>query len=275
MTAYAASGARIAAPNIIRTCDGVNLFYRDWGEGKPVVFVAGWSLPSDQWNYQMLALLEQGARVIAFDRRGHGRSSDPGRGYTLDTLADDLSAVLEALDLHEVTLVSHSMGCNEVVRYLSRHGSGRVQAAALLGTMTPDFRGAGELMEHFRREQLSRDFPLWIAENIDPFVPGVTAGMKDWLRGLALQTSAQALHECNRAIQHADMREEMRRIDIPMLLIAGTQDASAPFELTAQPSAQLLPNARLRVYEGAAHCMFLTHMQRVNGDLIEFIKGTE
>lgn len=136
MTAYAASGARIVAPNIIRTCDGVNLFYRDWGEGKPVLFVAGWSLPSDQWNYQMLALLEQGARVIAFDRRGHGRSSDPGRGYTLDTLADDLSAVLEALDLHEVTLVSHSMGCNEVVRYLSRHGSGRIQAAALLGTMT-------------------------------------------------------------------------------------------------------------------------------------------
>lgn len=275
MTAYAASGARIVAPNIIRTCDGVNLFYRDWGEGKPVVFVAGWSLPSDQWNYQMLALLEQGMRVIAFDRRGHGRSSDPGRGYTLDTLADDLSAVLEALDLHEVTLVAHSMGCNEVVRYLSRHGSGRVEAAALLGTMTPDFRAAGELMEHFRREQLSRDFPLWIAENIDPFVPGVTPGMKDWLRGLALQTSAQALYECNRAIQHADMRGEMRRIDIPVLLIAGTQDASAPFELTAQPSAQLLPNARLRVYEGAAHGMFLTHTQCVNGDLIEFIKGRE
>jgi pimeloyl-ACP methyl ester carboxylesterase len=275
MTAYAASGARIVEPNIIRTCDGVNLFYRDWGEGQPVVFVAGWSLPSDQWNYQMLALLEQGSRVIAFDRRGHGRSSDPGRGYTLDTLADDLAAVLEALDLHEVTLVAHSMGCNEVVRYLSRHGSGRVDAAALLGTMTPDFRAAGELMEHFRREQLSRDFPLWIAENIDPFVPGVTPGMKDWLRGLALQTSAQALYECNRAIQHADMREEMRRIDIPVLLIAGTQDASAPFELTARPSAQLLPHARLRVYEGAAHGMFLTHMQRVNGDLIEFIKGRE
>ena len=275
MTAYAASGARIAEPNIIRTCDGVNLFYRDWGEGKPVVFVAGWSLPSDQWNYQMLALLEQGLRVIAFDRRGHGRSSDPGRGYTLDTLADDLSAVLEALDLHEVTLVAHSMGCNEVVRYLSRHGSGRVEAAVLLGTMTPDFRAAGDLMEHFRREQLSRDFPLWIAENIDPFVPGATPGMKGWLRGLALQTSAQALYECNRVIQHADMRDEMRGIDIPVLLIAGTQDASAPFELTAQPSAQLLPNARLRVYEGAAHGMFLTHMQRVNGDLIEFIKGRE
>lgn len=99
--------------------------------------------------------------------------------------------------------------------------------------------------------------------------------MKDWLRGLALQTSAQALYECNRVIQHADMRDEMRGIDIPVLLIAGTQDASAPFELTAQPSAQLLPNARLRVYEGAAHGMFLTHMQRVNGDLIEFIKGRE
>lgn len=273
MTAYKASGAHIVEPNFIRTADGVNLFYRDWGDGKPVVFVGGWSLPSDQWNYQMLALLEQGLRVIAFDRRGHGRSSDPGRGYQLDTLADDLAAVLEALDLHEVTLVAHSMGCNEVVRYLTRHGDGRIEAAALLGTMTPDFRAAGDMFEHFRREQLSKDFPLWIDENIDPFVPGVTQGLKDWLRGLALQTSAQALYECNRVVEHADMRDEMRRIGIPTLLIAGTQDVSAPFELTAKPSLDLLPNARLRVYEGAAHGMFLTHMQRVNGDLIEFILG--
>ena len=114
---------RAGEPGFIRTADGVNLFYRDWGQGEPVVFVAGWSLPSDSWNYQMLALSEQGLRCVAFDRRGHGRSSDPGRGYDFDTLADDLAAVLDVLDLRGVTLVGHSMASGEIVRYLTRHGA--------------------------------------------------------------------------------------------------------------------------------------------------------
>lgn len=272
-----------SAPGFIRTSDGVDLFYRDWGKGKPVVFVAGWSLPSESWQYQMLPLVEQGYRTIAFDRRGHGRSSDPGRGYDFDTLADDLAAVLDALDLAGVTLVAHSMGCNEVVRYLSRHGSKRIERVALLGTMTPCLAKRPDnpdgidpaIFAMVRREQLMVDFPQWVEDNLPPFVaPDTPAPMRDWLRGLALQGSLHALCECNRALAEADFREELRGIALPVLLIGATLDASAPFDLTAVPTAQLLPQASFKVYEGAPHGMFITHRERVNRDLLEFIGAT-
>ena len=273
---------RIAAPGFIRTADGVDLFYRDWDQpgGEPVLFVGGWSLPSDAWNYQMLALHGQGKRVIAFDRRGHGRSSDPGRGYDFDTLAGDIAAVIEALDLHGVTLVGHSMGCNEIVRYLSRHGSARVRRAALLGTMTPKVKQGPDnpdgvdpaLFDYFRNEQLGKDFPQWLDDNSAPFLtPETSPAMTNWLRQMALATSALALRECNRAVTEADFRAELPGITVPVLLIAGDMDVSAPLELTARRTAALLPNARLKVYAGAPHGMFVTHMGRVNGDLIEFI----
>jgi len=272
--------AAISAPGFIRTDDGVDLFYRDWGDGAPVLFVAGWSLPSDMWQYQMLALSQRGLRCIAFDRRGHGRSTDPGRGYDFDTLADDLAAVMEALDLRRVTLVGHSMGCNEIVRYLGRHGSARVTRIALLGTMTPmiaqdDSNPDGidpALLEIFRSQQLGRDFPQWIEDNLPPFVaPDTTPAMCNWLRQMALASSLQALTECNRSLAAADFRPELPRIDRPVLIIAGDADVSAPLELTARPSAALFPDVRLEVYEGAPHAMFITHMARVNADLLAFL----
>jgi len=266
----------ISAPGFIRTRDGVDLFYRDWGQGKPVLFVAGWSLPSDMWQYQMLALSQRGLRCIAFDRRGHGRSSDPGRGYDFDTLAD----VIEALDLREVALVGHSMGCNEIVRYISRHGDARVQRIALLGTMTPmicrdDSNPGGldpALLEYFRTQQLGRDFPQWIDENLPPFVaPETPSGMRNWLRQLALGASLQALVECNRSLAGADFRAELPRIARPVLVIAGDRDVSAPFELTAKPTMALLPDAQLRLYEDTPHGMFVTRVDRVNDDLLTFL----
>jgi pimeloyl-ACP methyl ester carboxylesterase len=269
-------------PGFIRTLDGVDLFYRDWGAGHPVVFVASWSLPSESWSYQMLALLDAGYRVIAFDRRGHGRSTDPGRGYDFDTLAADLAAVLDALDLHDVTLVGHSMGCNEIVRYLHRYGSARVAGAALLGTMTPFVLQAPDnpdgipaaWFEAMRREQLMVDFPQWIDENMAPFVmPETPSGMRDWVRGMALGASLQALVECNRALASTDFRPELPAITVPVLLIAGTNDISAPLALTAEPTARLLPDVRLRRYEGAPHGMFITHRAQVNADLLEFVEG--
>jgi pimeloyl-ACP methyl ester carboxylesterase len=269
-----------SAPGFIRTDDGVDLFYRDWGDGAPVLFVAGWSLPSDMWQYQMLALSQRGLRCIAFDRRGHGRSSDPGRGYDFDTLADDIAAVIEALDLRRVTLVGHSMGCNEIVRYLSRHGDARVARVALLGTMTPmichdDSNPDGidpALLDYFRSHQLGRDFPQWVDENMPPFLaPDTSPGIANWLRQLALGASLQALVECNRALAAADFRNEMTRIAKPVLLIAGDADVSAPFALTARPSAALIPDARLQLYQGAPHGMFVTHMERVNADLLDFL----
>jgi len=271
-------GALCGIPNIVRTKSGADLFYRDWGAGEPVLFVAGWALPSDSWNIQAMALVEAGYRVIAFDRRGHGRSSDPGRGYDFDTLADDIAAVIDALDLTGVTLVGHSMACGEIVRHLSRHGSARIRGAALLGAMTPFLLQTGdnpdgipgEMFAAVRR-QLMRDFAGWIDDNMEPFVPGTGESTQAWLRTMAMQASLQALCECNRALAREDFRPDLARVDIPVLLIAGGRDASAPPGLTAHPTARLLPAATLKLYEDAPHGMFLTHSDRVNADLLEFI----
>ncbi|TFW17591.1 alpha/beta hydrolase [Massilia arenosa] len=272
--------ARIHSPNLIATEDGVHLFYRDWGHGRPVLFVGGWAMPSDSWGYQTLALSRQGLRCIAFDRRGHGRSSDPGRGYDFDTLAGDIAAVIEALDLRDVTLVGHSMGCNEIVRYLTRFGSGRIARVALLGAMTPGVTVSPNnpsgidpaLLAQFRM-QLMRDLPEWIEANIEPFVPGANATTKNWLTNMCMGCSLQALHDCNIAVETSDMVNELRAIDVPVLLIAGDIDVSAPLELTARRSAALIHDVELKVYHGAAHGMFITHVDRVNADLLEFIRA--
>ncbi|WP_312520022.1 alpha/beta hydrolase [Massilia sp.] len=271
--------AAIAGPNLIRT-RGVDLFYRDWGGGAPLLFVAGWSMPSDSWSRSMLALGEAGYRALAFDRRGHGRSSDPGAGYDFDTLADDLAAVIEALELHDVVLVGHSMGCNEIVRYLSRHGSARVRGAALVGTMTPFLLRSGDnphgidgaLLDAVRREQLMADFPRWIDDNLAPFVtPDTPQGTRDWLRAMAHGASLHALCACQYELARTDFRAELRGLDLPVLLVAGTDDASAPLALTAQPSARLLPQATLHVIDGAPHGLFLTHRREVEASLLEFL----
>jgi pimeloyl-ACP methyl ester carboxylesterase len=272
--------AYTSAPNTIIAGD-VNLYYRDWGRGRPVLFVSGWSMCSDSWGYQMMALQRQDLRCIAFDRRGHGRSSDPGRGYDLDTLADDIAAVIEALDLRDVVLVGHSMGCTEIVRYLTRHGSARVGQVALLGPMTPGVTLSATnpegidpaLLEQFRATQLLHDFPRWIEENVEPFVPGAGPRMCDWLAQMALQCSLQALHDCHVAVQQSDMGAELEALDVPVLVIAGMLDVSAPFALTARRTAALVPDCRLVVLEDAAHGMFLTHVERVNAELLEFVRA--
>jgi len=275
--------AHIAGPNTIATADGVHLFYRDWPgrqtQAGTVLFIGGWSMASSSWGYQMMALQQRGLRCIAFDRRGHGRSSDPGVGYDFDTLAGDIAAVIDALDLRKVTLVGHSMGCNEIVRYLSRFGSAHVDRIALLGPMTPGVTltpskpggVAPSLLEQFRSLQLLRDYPLWIEENIEAFVPGANATTRAWLAAMALDTSLQALHDCHAAVQGADMADELRAIDVPVLIVAGDRDVSAPLDLTARRSAALIPDVRLHVIEGAAHGMFVTHVEQVNADLLEFM----
>ncbi|MXP64460.1 alpha/beta hydrolase [Roseomonas sp. M0104] len=278
-------------PAPFRTRDGTALFHRDWppqgppqgASGPPVVFAASWSLPSDSWCYQMLALAEAGFRCVAYDRRGHGRSDDPGRGYDFDTLADDLAALLDHLDLRGATLVGFSMGCGEVLRYLTRHGAaGRVARAVLVGTTTPKLARAPDnpagldpaLLESFRRDWLMRDFPGWIDANMEPFVsPETPAGLRHWVRDMALRSSLQALLECHRTLAAADFRAEARAIGVPVLLLHGERDITSPLDLTARPTAALLPDARLEIYEDAPHGLFLTHQARLNADLIAFARG--
>src|SRR5262245_2306963 len=267
----------------IETRDRQQLFCKDWGSGAPVVFLAAWALPSDMWDYQMVPLSEQGLRCIAYDRRGHGRSSHAGVGYDYDTLADDLAAVLDAFDLQQVTLVGMSRAGGEMVRYLTRHGDRRIARLVFVATDATPFRlqtvdNPGGIpvdrAEFFRRQMLLRDYPNWMEENRQPFfVPETSRQMQEWVRDMMLRTSMKALVECNRSMTSTDFRPELPQITVPSLLIHGDKDVSAPLEVTGRPTALLIPRARLEVYEGAPHGLFLTHMERLTRDLVAFAKS--
>jgi len=264
----------------IETRDGQRLFYKDWGRGRPVVFLAAWALPSDMWDYQMVPLSEQGLRCVAYDRRGHGRSSHAGGGYDYDTLADDLAMLLDSLDLRDVTLVGMSMAGGEMVRYLTRHGAGRIARLVFVATAATPFPTQtadnphgipAERFEHLRRNILLRDYPKWLEDNRPPFfVPDTSPQIQEWIRTLMLGTSMKAVIECSRSMSSTDFRAELARIRVPALVIHGDKDVSAPVHLTGGPTAQLISGAELRVYEGAPHGLFVTHMARLTEDLRAF-----
>jgi len=280
--AMAASTVRRLKPQMIRTDDGASLAYTDWGEGgAPVVFVCGWACPSRMWQSQIAALSEQGVRCLTFDRRGHGRSPDPGCGYDLDTLADDLSAVLEQLDLKDVTLVGHSMGCAEIIRYLTRHGGGRVRQAVLLApaapclTQTPDNPyGAPAAVHEQIRQQWIADFPKWVADNARPFyTPATSPEMVAYGERMILECPLPVALACNRALTTADVRADCAKVLVPTLVVHGDADASAPLEATGKRVAALIPGARLVVLPGAPHGLFTTHAAVVNRQICEALKA--
>src|SRR3569833_1829373 len=271
---------RVLRASFFERTDGTTLFYRDWGEGKAIVFVASASMPSGMWAHQMLPLVQAGYRCVAFDRRGHGRSSDPGGGYDLDTLADDLAAVIETLELRNIVLVGHSMGCGEITRSLTRHGTERVARIAFIAPTTPfvlktadNPQGIDKATFEKLRAGWMLDYPQWLNANARPFVvPETSEAQIQWVINMMLQTSLQAVIECNVAATEADIRAELRRIDRPVLIVHGTVDRSAPIDLTGRPTSKLLPQCQLQVYEGAPHGVFLTHMERLNADLLRFVR---
>jgi non-heme chloroperoxidase len=268
----------------VRTQDDSSLFYRDWGEGEPVVFCAAWALSSVAWQYQMISVVDSGRRAVAYDRRGHGRSDDPGRGYDYDTLAEDLASLLDRLDLRNVTLVAHSMGSGEAVRYLTRHGEDRIARLVLLAPTTPfvlrtpdNESGVEAQLFAARREEWRDDFARWVSENEAPYfgdgLPGcdVSPLLRDWTKADMLATTLQAAIEFQRSAIETDFREELGALSLPTLVIQGDADASAPLALTGVRTAELIPNSRLLVYENAPHGLYLTHRGRVNRDLLTFI----
>ena len=295
LTATVAAGAVLptiaptdatAAPAKIRngvsTADGARLFVRDWGTGEPIVFLAGWTLTTDAWSYLMAPLSEQGFRCVAYDRRGHGQSDDPGRGYDYDTLADDLARVLDALDLQGVTLVAHSMAGGEAVRYLTKHGqAGRVTKVLFLAPTLPCIaqkadnpHGVPPQMLDQSLQDIRADFPGWLAANEAPFVtPATSQAMRDWIKAMMLQASMKAVIVCNRAMTQADFRQEMRSLDLPCLVIQGDMDASAPLEITGKPAAALLKNGSLKIYPGAPHGLFVTHAAQLSRDIAAFARA--
>lgn len=281
-SAEAAEASGEAAPHrdFVDRPDGTRLAFTDWGDGKPVVFVHAWALPSPMWDYQQGPLAERGLRCIAYDRRGHGRSSVPRSGYDCDTLADDLAAVLTALDLHDVTLVSHSFGSGEIVRYLTRHGAGRIARLALIAPAATPFvmktadnpNGIpADALEAFRKT-IQHDFPGWLESGKKAFfVADTSPSLQDWVKQLMLTTPLRVAVECSRVMTSTDFRDELRRIAVPTLVIHGDKDASAPIDLTGRPTAALIPNAQFKLYEGAPHGLFVTHKDRLNADLVSFV----
>lgn len=269
-------------PGTVRIDADTALFYRDWGHGKPLVFLSGWTLDSGMWNYQTLPLAAAGMRCIAYDRRGHGRSSDPGSGYDYDTLADDLEALLDALDLTGVTLVGHSFASGEIVRYLSRHGARRVAGIVLVSPASTPFllktadnpAGVDAALFAASLDEMMVSFPDWIERRAAGyFSPGTSRAVIQWTADMMLRTSFYGAVELARVQISTDFRRELAAIDVPALVLHGDCDASAPLEVTGRPTAAALRHAELKVYEGGTHGMYLNLASRVTEDIRAFVAG--
>jgi len=274
--------------NTVTTRDGVQLYYKDWGpkDGPVVTFSHGWPLNSDSWESQMLFLAERGYRVIAHDRRGHGRSSQPWDGNDMDHYADDLAAVIEALDLHEVTLIGFSTGGGEVARYIGRHGTGRVSKAVLVSAVPPlmlqtDDNPDGlplEVFDGLRAGSLANRSRLYLDIASGPFFgfnrPGATPDQSliqsFWVQGM--QAGHKNTYDSIAAFSATDFRADLAKFDVPTLVIHGGDDQIVPVDTSARASAALIRGARLIIYPDGPHGIADTHKDLLNEDLLEFLQ---
>src|SRR6266545_3646747 len=266
--------------------DGTTIYYKDWGKGPVVTFSHGWPLSSDAWDGQILFLAQNGFRVVAHDRRGHGRSSQAWSGNDMDGYADDLAAVIEALDLKDATLVGHSTGGGEVTRYIGRHGTARVAGAVLIGAIPPlmlktDANPGGTPIEAFDRLRaavLADRSQFWRELSL-PFYgynrPGakVSEGVREsfWLQ--SMMAGFPASYFCIKAFSETDLTEDLKKFDVPTLILHGDDDQIVPIADSALLSSKIVKNAKLKVYKGSPHGMCTTHKDQANADLLEFIQS--
>lgn len=270
----------------ITTKDGTSIYYKDWGEGQPVVFSHGWPLSADAWEDQMIFLGERGFRCITHDRRGHGRSSQPWIGNEMDTYADDLAELVEALDLKEAIHVGHSTGGGEVARYIGRHGTSRVAKAVLIGAVPPlmlktNVNPGGLPMEAFDqiRAGVLADRSQFFKDLSVPFYganrPGakISQGLRDsfWLQGMLC--GHKAAYDCIKAFSETDFTEDLKKFDVPTLILHGDDDQIVPIGASAMISSKLIKGATLKVYPGLPHGMCSTNKDLINADLFAFIAG--
>ena len=272
--------------NSVTAKDGTVLYYKDWGTGPVVVFSHGYPLSSDAWDHQMMFLSQNGFRVVAHDRRGFGRSSQPGTGYDYDTFADDLATLVDALDLKGITLVGHSMGGGEVARYVGRHGESRVAKVALVGSVTPfllktasNQNGAPIAVFDGMRAAVQDDRSQWNKDATMPYYnynrPGakVSEGVRDeyWRQGQAVGLLA-AYHAIG-AFSETDFRDDLKKITVPTLVIHGSDDQIVPIQISGDLTAKTVKGAKLIVYEGGSHGLLVTQKDRLNADLLAFLKA--
>ena len=272
----------------ITTRDGNEIFYKDWGTGQPVVFSHGWPLNADAWDEQAFFVASHGYRAIAHDRRGHGRSSQPWDGNDMDHYADDLADLIEALDLRDAVLIGHSTGGGEVTRYIGRHGTARVAKAVLVAAVPPLMLKTaanpdGQPIEAFDaiREGLAKDRSQFYKDLSVPFYganrPGsdVSQGLRDSFWRLSMQVGFKAAYDCVKAFSETDLTEDLKKIDVPVLIIQGDDDQIVPLDDSGRLSAQILKDATLKVYPGAPHGLANTTAYRdtINNDLLAFLRG--
>ncbi|HEV2898435.1 MAG TPA: alpha/beta hydrolase [Pseudaminobacter sp.] len=273
-------------PTIIMK-DGTEIFYKDWGTGQPVVFHHGWPLSADDWDNQMLFFLNNGYRVIAHDRRGHGRSTQTATGNEMDTYADDVAALAAELDLKDAVHIGHSTGGGEVARYLGRHGTARVAKAVLIGAVPPimvksDKNPGGlplEVFDGFRaalvanRAQFYKEIPSGPFYGFNRDGANISQGVIDnwWRQGMMGGTKAH--YDCIKAFSETDFTEDLKKIDIPVLVMHGDDDQIVPIADSALLAAKLLKNGTLKVYKGLPHGMCTTHPEIVNPDLLAFVRN--
>jgi non-heme chloroperoxidase len=271
----------------ITTKDGTEIYYKDWGEGPVVTFSHGWPLNADAWDGQMLFLVQNGFRAIAHDRRGHGRSTQSSRGNEMNTYADDLAQLIEALGLRDITMVGHSTGGGEVARYIGRHGTARVAKAVLIAAVPPLMLKTAanpeglpiEVFDGLRarlfndRPQFYRDFALQFY-GANRAGAKVSQGLLDHFWRLSMQAGLLNAYECIKAFSETDFTEDLKQFDIPTLVLHGEDDQIVPVKDSARKSARLIKGAKDVYYPGAPHGITATHQDQINAELLQFLRGS-